>query len=359
MRAPRPLEAAPESDRYGELPHPRETFALFGQEEAERALLEAYASGRLPQAWILGGPEGVGKATLAWRFARFLLAHPDPTAAAVVSAKSLDVPPSHPAARQIVSLAHSDVFLLRREWNDKVKKHFTEIRVDEVRRAIHVFQQAAAGQGYRICILDSAEDLNRSAANALLKLIEEPPPRSLFLIVAHRPGRIMPTIRSRCRMVHMQPLPPQALARALDPFAAAVAAEPETRRLAIERSGGSVREALKRLGGESARLQERIEALLGRLPEVDWRDVHKLADAVSAREQVTEYETVIATVFEWLDDMVVRGAGQGPRRLAPYAEVWEKLGAAVRETEALNLDKRPLILSLFADLANATRASRG
>jgi DNA polymerase-3 subunit delta' len=359
MRAPRVVEAAPESDRYGELPHPRETSALFGQEEAERALLEAYASGRLPQAWILGGPEGVGKATLAWRFARFLLAHPDPATAAVAAARTLDVAPSHPAARQIVSLSHSDVFLLRREWNDKVKKHFTEIRVDEVRRAIHIFQQAAAGQGYRVCILDSAEDLNRSAANALLKLIEEPPPRSVFLIIAHRPGRIMPTIRSRCRLLHLQPLSPEALGRALDQFAGASDVEPETRRISIERSAGSVREALKRLGGEAARLQERIEALLARLPDVDWRDVHKLADAVSARESLTEYETVIATVFEWLDDAVVRGAGLGPRRLAPYAEVWEKLGAAVRETEALNLDKRPLILSLFADLANATRASRG
>jgi DNA polymerase-3 subunit delta' len=359
MRAPRPVEAAPESDRYAELPHPRETQVLFGQEEAEAALLDAYATGRLPQAWILGGPEGIGKATLAWRFARFLLAHPDPTAGAVAIAKNLDVPESHPAARQIVALAHSDVFLLRREWNDKAKKHFSEIRVDDVRRANHIFQQAAAGQGYRICILDSAEDLTRSAANALLKLIEEPPPRSVFLIIAHRPGRILPTIRSRCRMLHLQPLSPVALARAIDQFPVTAEAEPDLRQMAIERAGGSVREALKRIDGEAARLQERIEALLVRLPEVDWRDVHKLADTISQRESVTEYEAVIATVFDWLNEEVVRGAGQGPRRLAPYAEVWEKLGAAVRETEALNLDKRPLILSLFADLANATRASRG
>src|SRR5258707_14277706 len=122
MRAPPIGEAAPESDRFGEAPHPRENFALFGHKAAEADLLDAYRSGRLPQAWILGGSEGIGKATLAWRFARFLLANPDPDATAVATARDLAVAPEHPAARHIISMSHSDVFLLRREWNDKVKK---------------------------------------------------------------------------------------------------------------------------------------------------------------------------------------------------------------------------------------------
>ena len=169
-------------------------------------LILSYLSGHLPQAFIVGGPPGVGKATLAWRLARFLLANPDPAAAAGEARADLFVAPDHPVSRQIAAMAHPDLVLLRREWNEKDKRFFTEIRVEDVRRAIHMFQQAAGRGGYRICILDCAEDLNPSSANALLKLIEEPPPRSLFLIVAHRPGQMLATLRSRCQKILLKPL---------------------------------------------------------------------------------------------------------------------------------------------------------
>ncbi len=112
----------------------------------------------------------------------------------------------HPVSHQIVAISHPDLIVLRREWNTETKKPFTQISVEDVRRAIHLFQQAAGRGGYRVCIIDCAEDLNPSSANALLKLIEEPPPRSLFLIVAHRPGRMLATLRSRCRKLSLKPL---------------------------------------------------------------------------------------------------------------------------------------------------------
>ena len=180
--APKTLETTPESDRFEDTPHPRESFDFFGHAETEREIILSYLSGHLPQAFIVGGPPGVGKATLAWRLARFLLANPDPAAAAGEATADLFVAPDHPVSRQIAAMAHPDLVLLRREWNEKDKRFFTEIRVEDVRRAIHMFQQAAGRGGYRICILDCAEDLNAHSANALLKLIEEPPPRSLFLI---------------------------------------------------------------------------------------------------------------------------------------------------------------------------------
>lgn len=350
-------EAPPEADRFEDAPHPRETSAFIGHAEAERTLLDAYRAGRLPQAIIIGGPSGIGKATLAWRLTRFLLAHPDPSSAAVQSAETLFVPQDHSAARKLAALAHGDVFLLRREWNEKTKRSFTEIRADDVRHAIHMFQQAAGAGGYRICIVDSAEDLNRAGANALLKLVEEPPPRSLFLIIAHRPGQVLPTLRSRCRRLLLKPLTGAEITAVVamlgtpwsDADGGALAA-------AAERASGSVPVALRLLGGRSLELDTKIRRLLAELPGVDWREVHGLADQVAGRDSTADYDMMMTTIVDWIDTVLHREAGHGPARLAPLAEVWEKAAEAARETEALNLDKRPLILSIFADLATAAKA---
>jgi DNA polymerase-3 subunit delta' len=346
----------PEADRAGEAPHPRETRGFVGHEAAERALLDAFRSGRMPHAWIIGGPEGAGKATLAWRVARFLLTHPDPLSAAAQRARNLDVDPAGQAARQIAALSSPDVALLRREWNDKIKKLYTEIRVDDVRRAMRIFQHAAGAGGWRIAIIDSADELNRNAANALLKIMEEPPPRSLFLLVSHRPGRILPTIRSRCRLLMLEPLRDGEIVRAVVNLGLGYKqAEIES---AAKAAGGSVKEALRLLKGESSEVDAGLNDLLAALPDVDWRNVHKLADAVAGRDNEANYENLMAKIFAFLDRAVRDGASLGPERLQPYAQAWEKVLDAARETEVLNLDKRPLILSIFADLAAAVRASQ-
>jgi DNA polymerase-3 subunit delta' len=355
------VENIPESDRFDDCPHPRETYNLFGQDEAERDVLKAYQSNALPQAIILGGAAGIGKATLAWRIVRFLLAHPDPAAAGVQNAADLSIAPDHPVSRQVAALSHTNLVLLRREMNEKTKKFYSEIRTEDVRAAIHLFQQAAGAGGYRICVVDSAEDLNRSGANALLKTIEEPPPKSLFLIVAHRPDSLLPTIRSRCRRILLKPLAETAILRVLERLGPPWSEEPsKVRAEAAARSQGSLHDALRLLNGGGVALDSQIRNLLDALPQLDWLAIHALADQITGKNGLADYETLKITVIDWLAAQLIARAeaepAAGATRLAPLAEVWEKVAEAARETEALNLDKRPLVLSIFADLAAAARA---
>lgn len=352
------VDGPPESDRFAEAPHPRETHGFFGHAAAERELLEAFRQNKMAQAWIVSGPEGIGKATLAWRLARFLLAHPDRAALEVVNARSLAVPEDSPVSRRIAALALADVFLLRREWNEKTKKHYTEIRIEDVRKLIHLFHHGSGAGGWRIAIVDSVDDLNRSSANALLKLIEEPPERSLFLLVAHQPGRILPTIRSRCRKLALGALSERDIVdaiRALGPDWRYLPADS----IAAAAAGaeGSVREALRLLDGDGVAFDAALRTMFARLPQVDWLAVHALADRLTGRDNEHAYETFMTALYRFLDRTVRSRAGQGASAasLVAYAKAWESITQAARDTEVFNFDKRALILSIFADLEEAAR----
>ena len=350
----------PESDRFDDAPHPRETLAFFGHAAAERELLDAYRREQMAQACIIGGPEGVGKATLAWRVARFLLAHPDATASQVQDAENLAVGKDAPAARRIASMALSDIFLLRREWNEKTKKHFTEIRIEDVRRIIHAFHQASGTGGWRIAIVDCADDLNRSSANALLKLIEEPPERALFLLVAHQPGRILPTIRSRCRKLMLGALSEDETVAAVHALGSPWAEAPQADlSAAAARAEGSVRETLRLLDGDGVAFDRSLRGLFERLPQVDWLAVHLLADRLTGRDNEPAYETFMRAIQRHLDARVCSLAGEGARgvRLAGYARAWDEIRDAARETEVFNFDKKALVLGIFERLEKAERAS--
>jgi hypothetical protein len=185
---------------------PRETLALFGHAEAEQTLLDSYKSGRIPHAWLIGGPPGIGKATLAYRLARFVLAHPDPKVPVVQKAASLAVDADNPVAHRIAAQAQGDLLVLERIVNETTGKLYTVIRVDDVRRTVSFFGSTAGEGGWRIAIVDAVDDLQREGANALLKVLEEPPQRTLLLLISHAPGRELPTIRSRCRRLLLRPL---------------------------------------------------------------------------------------------------------------------------------------------------------
>src|SRR5450432_1384314 len=244
--------------------HPRETMSLSGHREAELALLNAYRSGRIPHAWLIGGAQGIGKATLAYRMARFVLAHRDALAADVQNAETLWVDPSNPVARHVAAGAHGGLLTLERSLNDKGVMR-TVITVDETRETISFFGSTAAVEGWRVCIVDTIDELNPNAANALLKILEEPPQQSLFLLVSHAPARVLPTILSRCRKLALRPLATSDVVGAAAE-AAGIAIDDPALAEAAAAAEGSVSRALTLLGGDALKLHQKTAALLATLP---------------------------------------------------------------------------------------------
>jgi DNA polymerase III subunit delta' len=336
------------------VPHPRETSDLFGHREAEAALLAAYRSGRIPHAWLIGGAQGIGKATLAYRMARFVLTHRDPRSASVQHAETLFVDSDDPVARHVAAGAHGGLLALERTLNDKGVLR-TVITVDETRETISFFGSTAAVEGWRVCIVDTVDELNPNAANALLKILEEPPQQSLFLLLSHAPARVLPTILSRCRKLPMRPLATEDVIRAA---ANATARAPDDPALAeaAAASEGSVARALMLLGGDALKLQQRTAALLATLPRVDPRELHALGDALGTSDRVA-LAAFVDSVDRWVAERLhadEANANANLPRLARLAEVWEKVVRAARDTQDYNLERKPLVFSVFGMLAEAT-----
>jgi DNA polymerase-3 subunit delta' len=347
--------SARQAERSLELPHPRQTSALFGHDAAEQTLLTSYRSGRIAHAWLLGGARGVGKATLAYRMARFVLANPDPTAPAVQQARSLAVAAENPIARRVAAKSHGDLLALERTAGDSGQLR-TVITVEEVRRTIGFYGATAGEGGWRVCVVDSADELKYpEASNALLKVLEEPPPRSLFLLVSHAPGRLLPTIRSRCRRLLLRPLAVDDVAKAT----AAALADSDSEvgqddiRKAASAADGSVARALALLDGEHLALRDRIVDLLGKLPTTDARALHALGDSLD-RADSEAFATFADTIRDWLSAKIACEAPD-TGRLAQLAEVWEKLNRTAREVEVFNLERKPMIFAVFGSLAEAAR----
>jgi DNA polymerase-3 subunit delta' len=378
----------PESDRLGDFPHPREVSQLVGQKEAEQALFDAFMSGRMQHAWLLTGPKGIGKATLAYRMARFALHYGTPDAARAAGARDLSVPENSPVFHQVVAGSHPNLLTVRRPWDDKTKKLKTVITVDEVRRIGHFFGLTAAERGaWRVVIIDSADEMNPNAANALLKALEEPPANGLFLVISHQPGRLLPTIRSRCRMLRMTPLSDSDIARLMaDAMAGAApargrgrAADPsEEERLQIAQlAEGSAGRALSLAGGGGLDLYKEIARLLSGLPRLDIAGVHALADKAGRKGSDDQYEAMVELITLWLQRLIrtgagldtgldiVPGEGASMARLAAggsldrWVEVWEKVVQSTVRGEALNTDRKLVILNAFSMLEEAASMRAG
>lgn len=363
----------PQPDQTEGAPHPRDTQRLIGQDAAEAAFLEAASSGRLHHGWMISGPRGVGKATLAWRIARYLIANPpgavdDGMFGAPPPPETLDIDPNHPVARRIAAGSEPGLYKLVRPWDDRAKRLKSDITVDEVRKLKSKFALSAADGGWRVVIVDAADEMNPSAANALLKLLEEPPARSTLLLITHQPSALLPTIRSRCRILRLRPLVPADMAGALDQAGLEIAPQEADALAAL--SSGSVGDAIRLSLNDGPKLYAAIVSLLGTLPRLDRARALALAEAATARGA----EDKVNTIFSLLDLALIRLAragatGQMPHpaaapneaevfaRLAPnahsaraWAEIGQHIAARARHGRAVNLDPAALILDTMIKL---------
>lgn len=342
------------SEEDAEAPHPRATAALFGHAPAEAAFLSAYRSGRVPHAFLIVGPKGIGKATLAYRVARFVFAHPDPAAAAVQKAKSLAVDASDPVARRVAAQGQGDLLVLERTPNEKGVLR-QQIAVDDVRRTVSFFGSTAGEGGWRIAIVDAVDELNRSSANALLKVLEEPPQRALLLLVSHAAGRVPATLRSRCRVIALRPLSELDVASAVAAATRTAATDPQVRAAAAA-AEGSVARALALLDQDALSLRQQALDLLDGLPALDAGAMHALGDALAGTDP-QPLAGFIDTVNAWLSSRLDREGRERVEigRLARLAEVWERINQAARDAAEYNLERKPLVFNVFGLLAEATR----
>jgi DNA polymerase-3 subunit delta' len=379
-------------EQGGTLP-PRANPELIGHEAAEAALLDMHAAGRLPHALLICGPRGIGKATFAYRLARFLFVEAAEAAAAAASSggglfgdaaapaavrapTTLHVAPEHPVFRRVAGGGHADLMTVERGFDVRRKRARAEIVVDDTRSIAGFLHLTSAENGWRIVIVDSADEMNRNAANALLKILEEPPKRALLLLVSHAPGRLLPTIRSRCRKLVLRALPDatveQLLARHrpdLTPGDAAALA-----RLAAGSIGDAL--ALAEVGGLD--LYRAMLALLMPLPSLDAVALHGFAERLARPDADAAYRAVTELLPGWLARMIALAGGRDEggagsrgeivpgehaamRRLAArrgldqWVEVWEKINRSFAQADSVNLDRKQVVMNAFFALEGAAR----
>jgi DNA polymerase-3 subunit delta' len=352
---------------------PRANPLLLGHEAAERRLADAFAGGRLAHAWLIAGPRGIGKATLAYRFARFVLAGGgagDGGLFAAGPAPDLAVDPADPVFRHVASGGHPDLLTVERGYDEKQERRRSEIAVDDIRSVGGFLRLTPAAGGWRVVVVDSADEMSRNAANALLKLLEEPPSRALLLLVCHAPGQLLPTIRSRCRRLDLSPLPQPALAALLRRYRPSLADADAAflGRLAE----GSIGRALALAEEGGAELHGALAALLIAMPKPDLAALHALGDRVARKGGETLFRTLAELLLDWLARLIRLGSGAAPAELSPgetaamrrllaassldqWLALWEKTARLVAQTDSVYLDRKLVWLTILLDIEALAR----
>lgn len=322
-----------EPDQLPGVAPPEYTTELRGHVAALATLRERLTAGRLPGGVLLHGPRGIGKATLAFAFAREVFTATGDETAAHVSA-------------QVAAGAYPNLFVLRRAPKDSGKGFDTVIKADAVRALIEQMHRTRGRAGHRIAILDAIDDCNTASSNALLKILEEPPADTTFLLVSHRPGALLPTIRSRCIELALRPLADVDVRAVLE--ASGTETDPDTIDRAVALAAGSPRRGLEALQLGSADSLEALRALLSSPASAPPAARIALADALATDKDGAQMRFARELIFDWLADEARNAAISGPRqRLASASELWEKAGQSLADADAYNLDMRQTLVALF------------
>ena len=336
--------ARAETESPATIPPPRANPDLVGHGLAEARLRNAFARGRLAHAWLIAGPRGIGKATLAYRFARHVLASTAPPAPATTlfgapeaSAETagLYLAPAHPVFRRVASGGHADLFTAEPGFDEKKGARRTEIVVDDVRGIGEFLALTPAEGGWRVVVVDSADEMNRNAANAILKALEEPPARALLLLVSHNPGALLPTIRSRCQRLALGPLDEGDAARVIGKLMPALSAAEaaELARLAE----GSPGRALELASEDGLALQQELGGLLDGLPDLDGVALHRFGDKVGKSGAEAAFRIATDILRRRLNGLATGDPGR-------WLEARDRIEERLARVEPLNLDRKAAMM---------------
>jgi DNA polymerase-3 subunit delta' len=339
-------EIAPEIEAHD----PRKTLSLVGHQSALATAARAIRTGRPPQGWLISGPPGVGKATFAFRIARYLLAF----GATDRGPEDLSVPENDSAAMQVSAGGHPGLLVLQRGINPNTGKPMTVLGVDEIRKLAGFFGMTSGAGGWRVAIVDTADDMNPQAANALLKALEEPPARAMLMLLSNAPGQLLPTIRSRCQRLDLRPLNDAELTKELSARLPDLGAgERET---LIRISGGSLGAALALAEDDGLALAQDADRLVGRAPSPDMGATLALADKLSRINDGADRFGQF--LIEALTNRIRARAMQGGAGLDRWTALLERLNRSFLRTSALHLDPRQTILSADKAISETARRAR-
>lgn len=342
------------ADKIDGIPHPAENLQLIGHEETLSQILQQYASGRMHHALLLTGPRGIGKATLALRIASHVFRYPNGHGAPLVLD---DSQPNDPINGKLAARSHPNLLHMTRPWDDKTKKFKTQLTVDVIRLTVPFFGTSRGEEGWRIAIVDAADDMNASAANALLKILEEPPTNTLFFVLSHSPAKVLPTIRSRCQQISIKPLSDDQVVNILDRFGALDQLNLDDKILLGKLAKGSVRTGLLLSHENGLDIYKSFMIACERLQKPDWAQIQTMAEKVTARGKEDGFRLLLEFANEYMESHATGRVGQKNdiSSLARWAQVWEKTQNSTRIADGYNLDKKQVILNLFHDMGEAAR----
>lgn len=348
--------------------NPRLTADLFGHEAVENALLADFNAGRMPHAIILAGAPGVGKATLAFRLARFLLSQGgedsgDSLFGAPEKPKTLNVKADHDIFRRVVSGGHGDLLVIEREFDDKKGKMKKDISAEQARSIAPFLRKTASEGGWRVVIVDGAEDVNTASQNALLKILEEPPQKSLLILTTSQPAAFLPTIRSRCRLLSLERLSDDVMYKLLDIYAPGLMPEQKTALMRL--SEGSIGKALQLQQDNGLQIYRDMIKLLAAVPEIDPLQINDFAEKYGkfgAEAQADVFFDLLGCALRRLMTALVRetalvdavdGDSAALQRLVrlytlpQLTTLYERLLQLQQQAERANLDRRQMITFAF------------